>query len=495
MPRLPIVLLIASLLQGNNCDKFEVYLPQTVQVMTGSCVVVPCSFNIERKYDPDLNDKCVAKWVFDSNMDPQLTETNPVTGDLTKKNCTTTFSNMQPRHNKAYNFRVDCNNALKWTYQSPTVRFEVKDNFPSPTLTPSPLRVKEGDSVSLTCSALAPCLPHPPTLTWTFTQGILQERMQENQDKTLVKTSVLNFTASPLHDGQKISCIALYKKQDGSSDALLTTSLMAEVLYSPKNTDVSVSPPGPVLENSEVTLTCSSNANPAVKNYTWYRVDGGHETVFGTGRILNVKVSTDRKIIFCKAENYLGEGRSHLKHISVQVPSKILPSSNCTKTTSQVNCSCETVGNPSPTMLWYLNGRPVNQSSQVVVTDESLNSSYMRSILTVNEPQGRDLSTLLCFSSNSWGSASKRFCVSCLESSREDQGQIPKPVFIATVTALILIVCALLFVVWFQKNKLKRTTGDSGTVAPGQHVMKNINEVPNPYEDAIYANCVELVRQ
>ncbi|KAM4568144.1 sialoadhesin-like, partial [Fundulus diaphanus] len=210
---------------------------------------------------------------------------------------------MQPHHSNAYNFRLDCNNALKWTFTAPHVNIDVTDNFPPPTLTPSTLRVKEGDTMSLICSAPAPCVPHPPTLTWTFTQGNLQERMQENRDKTLVKTSVLNFTASHLHHRQTISCTAVYKKQDGNS---------------PKNTDVSVSPPGPVLENSEVTLTCSSNANPAVKSYTWYRVDGGHETVFGTERILNVKVSTDRKIFLCKAENYLGEGRSHLKHISVQ---------------------------------------------------------------------------------------------------------------------------------------------------------------------------------
>ncbi|KAM4567459.1 sialic acid-binding Ig-like lectin 5 [Fundulus diaphanus] len=494
MPRLLTLLLIASLLQGNNCDSFEVNLPQTVQVMTGSCVTVPCSFNIQRKYDPDLNDGCVAKWVFYPSQDPQLTETNPVTGDLTKKNCTTTFSNMQPRHNKAYKFRLDCNNDLKFTYDYPRVNIEVIDNFPPPTLTPSTLRVKEGDTMSLICSAPAPCVPHPPTLTWTPTLGDTQETLKENRDKTLVKTSVLSFTASHLHHRQTISCTAVYKKQDGSSDASLTTSVMPDVLYAPKNTAVSVRPSDPVLENSEVTLTCSSNANPDVKKYTWYRADGGHETFFRNGRILNVIVSTARRIFFCKAENNLGEGRSTLKHINVLFPSKILPSSNCTKTTSQVNCSCETVGNPSPTTLWHLNGRLVKQSSQVVVTDESLNSSYLRSIFTVNEPQEKDLSTLLCFSSNSLGSASKKFCVSCLKSSREDQGQIPKSVFTATVIALLLIVCALLFVVWFQKTHYKpiRITGDSGTVAPCQHLMKEINEVPNPNEDAIYANSAEL---
>lgn len=106
----------------------------------------------------------------------------------------------------------------------------------------------------------------------------------------------------------------------------------------------------------------------------------------------------------------------------IPVPSQILFSSNCTKTANQLNCSCETVGNPTPMTHWFLNGQPVSPSSQVVVTKEFLNGSPLRSIITVNEPQNKDLSTLLCFSSNSLGSASKQFFVSGLESSRENQG-------------------------------------------------------------------------
>uniref|UniRef100_A0A096MGV3 Ig-like domain-containing protein n=1 Tax=Poecilia formosa TaxID=48698 RepID=A0A096MGV3_POEFO len=286
---------------------FEVNLPQTVQVKKGSCVTVPCSFDIRSEYNGNLNDTCEARWVFNPSLTPQLTETNPVTGILTRKNCTTTFNDMQPHHNKAYNFRLECKNDLKYTFTNKKVIFKVTDDFPSPTLTPSTLTVKEGESVSLTCSAPAPCLPHTPTLTWTPTMGDIHETIQENQDKTKFKTSVLNFTASQHHHGQKISCTAAYKKQDGSPDGSFTTSLI----------------------------------------------------------ILDI--------------------------------SQILHSSNCIKTSNQLNCSCETVGNPLPTTHWYLNGQPVDQSSQVVVTNEPLNGSH-----------DRDLSTLLCFSSNSFGSTSKQ---------------------------------------------------------------------------------------
>lgn len=100
---------------------------------------------------------------------------------------------------------------------------------PRPTLTPSTLEVKEGTSVSLKCSAPAPCLSHPPTLTWTPSLGHSQETLEENQDKTKVKTSVVTFTASQLHHRQEISCTAVYNQQDGSTESSVSTSLTADI--------------------------------------------------------------------------------------------------------------------------------------------------------------------------------------------------------------------------------------------------------------------------
>ena len=102
------------------------------------------------------------------------------------------------------------------------------DDPPTPTLTPSTLKVEEGTSVSLKCSAPAPCLSHPPALTWTSSLGHIQDSLQENLDRTKVQTSVLTFTASRLHHGKIISCTAVYSKQDGSSQSV-SSSLTADV--------------------------------------------------------------------------------------------------------------------------------------------------------------------------------------------------------------------------------------------------------------------------
>ncbi|KAL3980380.1 succinate dehydrogenase (ubiquinone) flavoprotein subunit [Sarotherodon galilaeus] len=474
-------LLISSLLQGALCGTFNVSMPQNINVVSGSCVTIPCSFDVDSKYEDNLDDTCKAYWNDSTSFtseNAKLKPTKDMTGDLTKKDCTTTFNNASLHQRSKYYFRLECNNALKYTFSQAGVDVSFIDVPPSLTLTPSTLEVKEGTSVSLTCSAPAPCWSHPPALTWSPNLGQSQETLQENQDKTKVKTSVMSFTASHLHHGNKISCTAVYRKQDGSPDVTAETSLTPDIsnppsptltpstlevkegdlvsvacsapapapcwshppaltwtpnlgqsqetlqenqdktkvktsvmnftashlhhgnkisctaayqkqdgspdvtaeTNSPKNITVSVSPSGPVPENSNVSLTCSSNANPAVRNYTWYRADGGQETLIGTGTSLNIKVSRDRRTFFCKAENEIGVGRSSSVQIDVQYSPKniaisVSPSGPVPEN-SNVSLTCSSNANPAVrNYTWY---RADGDQETLIGTGTSLNIQVSR---------------------------------------------------------------------------------------------------------------------
>ncbi|XP_077950857.1 sialic acid-binding Ig-like lectin 14 isoform X3 [Gasterosteus aculeatus] len=489
------LLLIGSLLQGAPSKEFNAIVPQTIEVLRGSCVTIPCSFEIEDKYESSLDDTCRAIWKLDwenvvvfNSKDPQtLLNNGELTGDLTKNNCTTTLNNIQPAGSNSYFFRLECDNDLKYVFSAQRVLLSVKDVPPRPTLTPSALKVEEGASVSLRCSAPAPCLSHPPTVTWTKGLGDIVETLQENEDRTKVLTSVVTFTASHKHHGETISCEASYPKQDGRAES---ASLTADVSYSPKVTTVSVCPSGPVLEDSNVTLTCSSTANPAVKNYTWYRADGEQETFIGTGRVLTIKASKEDSPFLCTAQNDVGVGRSNNTHIDVQYAAQILLSSDCITAGDQLNCSCWTLGNPPPTVRWYLNGSPVNHSEELSVSSERLNDTTTRSIITVNRQQEAGLSSLLCRSVNSRGSATQRFCVGSSEPQKSAQSpdRVMLTVFISVVVALLVLVCALLFVIRAQKTHHDRLrsqcTGDTSTVTAGPLLGGEGQELPNNAEGA-----------
>ncbi|KAL3980379.1 proline-rich transmembrane protein 1 [Sarotherodon galilaeus] len=215
-------LLISSLLQGALCETFNINMPQNINVLRGSCVTIPCSFDVENKFEDNLDDTCKAYWSDSPSFNSEnakLKPTKDMTGDLTKKDCTTTFNNASLLQRSKYYFRLECNNALKCTFTQVGVDISFIDVPPSLTLTPSTLEVEEGTSVSLTCSAPAP----------SANLGQSQETLQENQDKTKVKTSVMSFTASHLHHGNKISCTAVYQKQDGSPDVTAETSLTPDI--------------------------------------------------------------------------------------------------------------------------------------------------------------------------------------------------------------------------------------------------------------------------
>ncbi|XP_053275688.1 basement membrane-specific heparan sulfate proteoglycan core protein-like [Pleuronectes platessa] len=81
----------------------------------------------------------------------------------------------------------------------------------------------------------------------------------------------------------------------------------------PKPPSVSVSPSGEIMEGSSVTLTCSSDANPAA-NYTWYKRRGdkqvqhlSEETQFVFSSIR----SSDSGEYYCTAENELGRSSAN----------------------------------------------------------------------------------------------------------------------------------------------------------------------------------------
>lgn len=99
---------------------------------------------------------------------------------------------------------------------------------------------------------------------------------------------------------------------------------------------------------------------------------------------------------------------------SVSVAPEILPSSRCVKILSQIRCSCDSQGNPPPSLVWELAGEPVNHSADIPIREVPLGSVGLRSLITLYR-LGEDMPSLVCLSISSLGSDNFTFNVSSSE--------------------------------------------------------------------------------
>ncbi|KAJ8246530.1 hypothetical protein COCON_G00234810 [Conger conger] len=279
------------------------------------------------------------------------------TGDLLQKNCTTILENLPKSARDEYYLRLE--EAIKYTFGK-FVELDIRDSPPKPKLTPEKVEVMEGTSVSLSCSAAAPCPKLPPNLTWTPRLSDSVDQLQENEDETKSVSSVLTFTASHLHHGQKITCRALYPLQQRGYQ-MSEASLILRVLYMPQ--------------------------------------------ISGSG--------------------------------------------SCSRTAAEISCSCESHGNPSPSMEWRVSGLRVTNSTDRVIREEQLGNTGLRSSLTMRHSQG-DTATLLCLSTNALGTSSLQLCVPFPQ---QHSGLHLLPLLYVIIAALI---CLKVLTVGFCHYKNKR---------------------------------------
>ncbi|XP_037532493.1 B-cell receptor CD22-like [Nematolebias whitei] len=373
------------LIQGAVCRHWSAVLPQTVTALSGSCAVIPCRFTLPPEWDQHLDHSCRAIWkrggrtqtqVFDSSLTGANVKQNVMQGNLSgilqDKECTTVFNNLPSNTYDNYYFRLQCDNSLKYNFPT-SVFITTRDSLPRLTVTPVRLEVEEGTPVTLNCSALNPCPALPPVLTWTPSIGDTEEN---TTGKPVI--SVLNFTSSYVHDGQKFSCNALYSRQAGHSDLIYKKSLTLRVLYPPRNTSVRYS--GPVLEDSSVVLTCSADANPTVDSYIWYKVTGDKVEAVGFRKRLLTTVKEAERQFFCKVSNKYGSQNSSIVQIDVKFSPKgttvIVNATGPVLEGGSVSLLCQSRSNPPVTDYTWLRDDEVDQETGPILIIDDITSSH-----------------------------------------------------------------------------------------------------------------------
>ncbi|XP_049325988.1 B-cell receptor CD22-like [Astyanax mexicanus] len=195
------------------------------------------------------------------------------------------LSNVTRKDEHKYNFRIKADEKKKWIGK-PGVALSVTELHVE-----SPGEVTEGVSAVLTCKTT--CSLTDPTFIW-YKDGrpLTTEMIQKNQQ--------LHLQTVSSEDAGSYSCAVR------GSEHLPSTAQTLRVRHTPKSVSVSISPSGGIVEGSSVTLTCSSDGDPPVENYTWFK-DGGDSPV-GSGQsfsIISITVN-HTGLYYCEAQNAVG---------------------------------------------------------------------------------------------------------------------------------------------------------------------------------------------
>uniref|UniRef100_A0A3B1JFV9 Ig-like domain-containing protein n=1 Tax=Astyanax mexicanus TaxID=7994 RepID=A0A3B1JFV9_ASTMX len=138
--------------------------------------------------------------------------------------------------------------------------------------------------------------------------------------KMIQKNQQLHLQTVSSEDAGSYSCAVRGSEHLPSTAQTLRVRHLS--LDPPKSVSVSISPSGGIVEGSSVTLTCSSDGDPPVEIYTWFKGSSSVGTG-GTYSIPNIS-SEDSGEYTCQSRNQLGEGRSTAVSLNVLSNSEYL---------------------------------------------------------------------------------------------------------------------------------------------------------------------------
>ncbi|KAK2809339.1 hypothetical protein Q5P01_000560 [Channa striata] len=251
-----------------------------------------------------------------------------------------------------------------------------RPKVPSVSVSPS-AEIVEGCSVTLTCSS-----DSNPAATYTW---------YKDNEAPLRQPAVFVFKSIRRFDSGQYYCEA-----ENDLGRRRSEYLHIDVKYPPKVPSVSVSPSAEIVEGSSVTLTCSSDSNPAA-NYTWYKenktlIHEGEKMYFTSIRPEN------RGVYYCKSQNQYGHVFSSVSvdvHYRPKVPSvSVSPSAKIVEGSS-VTLTCSSDSNPAAHYTWYKENEDAPKASGQIFTIINIRSEHSGNYYCeAQNTRGRQNSTL-----------------------------------------------------------------------------------------------------
>ncbi|XP_060755149.1 B-cell receptor CD22-like [Neoarius graeffei] len=267
------------------------YTPRSICAGKGSTVTLGCRYT----YPTSRNRSKVEKTFWsrervqrrkeppDLSSDPEYRDRVQYLGD-TLSDCSLRLSDVREQDRGTYYFTF-ITDGYRGIFQGvPGVFLSVRASELQVEMSPD--EVVEGKTVTLTCKITC-----SPTVSWYKSGNLLSS-----------SSNPLRLQPVSQRDSGDYSCAA--QGEDYRSPAVTL-----DVQYPPKSVSVSISPSGETVEGSSVTLTCSSDANPPVETYSWYKVN--ESSPVGSGQSYSFTLSfSSSGWFYCVAQNKYGNQRA-----------------------------------------------------------------------------------------------------------------------------------------------------------------------------------------
>ncbi|XP_049341080.1 B-cell receptor CD22-like [Astyanax mexicanus] len=182
--------------------------------------------------------------------------------------------------------------------------------------------------------------------------------------KQLTCSSTCTLTNNPIYiwyrNGQPVSecrsascSVAVFSGEISYSCAVEGSGLCSPPVYSPKETRAVVLPSGERKEGDSVTLTCSSDADPPVLTFNWFKQSVNES--LGTGQnysITNIS-SQHSGLYYCTALNQLGQHSSAPARLDVFYPPRPPSLSEFNGFNGSITLVCVSDSNPASSYTWF----------------------------------------------------------------------------------------------------------------------------------------------
>ncbi|XP_056622968.1 B-cell receptor CD22-like [Triplophysa dalaica] len=219
--------------------------------------------------------------------------------------------------------------------------------------------IVEGDSVNLTCSSES----NPPVHIYSWFKG----------GKLVGSGNIYSITSVRSNHSGKYKCKTRNKHGLKYSEAVIM-----DVMYAPRNVSVSISSSGVIVEGDSVTLTCSSESNPPVHIYSWFK--GGK--LVGSGNIYRISnIRSDHSGEYkCKTRNKHGLKYSEAVIMDVMyAPRNVsvsISSSGVIVEGDSVTLTCSSESNPPVHIYsWFKENQTSSVGSGQTFSITNINSS------------------------------------------------------------------------------------------------------------------------